>query len=301
MPVYGNRWHRCLPRDRGAAVRRLRDGPADPDRDGYRNRNVALRADLAAGDAWRSMRRRCNRAATTLDADPAWGPPDNSRVQQVVGGSIRYRPRDSLGLALSAGRNRDDSDNYLGDALRQPLHRHPRQRQPAGRHRPGRGPGAHRRLRLQRDRAEVEDPFSPFAAARGNARCSRSTRFAHRRRPRTGPATQPAPRRQRPARRQDHRRDRLGPRLRRRLAGHREPRHRVQGAELKRAPYPTTATRRCDRKPAQHRNRAAPPARRHRMAAAGLLRDADRRPDHLRHRDLRRQQHRAGRGSAGSS
>ena len=142
----------------------------DPDRDGYRNRNVALRADLAAGDAWQfDAQALRSRGHNFYDADPAWGLPDNSRVlQQVVGGSIRYRPRESLGLALSAGRNRDDSDNYLGDAY---ANRFTGTRDSAslqGDIGLAAGQVLTAGFDWQRDRAEVEDPFSPFAAARGN-------------------------------------------------------------------------------------------------------------------------------------
>lgn len=90
----------------------------DPDRDGYRTSHVALRADFAPDAAWqfdgRAMRAQGRNA---YDADPAWGLPDNSEVlQQVLGGSVRWRPVDALQLRLVAGRNTDASDNFLGQA-----------------------------------------------------------------------------------------------------------------------------------------------------------------------------------------
>ena len=91
------------------------DNP-DPDRDGYRNNNVSLRADFAASEAWQFEAQGLRaRGHNFFDADPAWGLPDNSKVlQQVVGGSVRYRPSQALGLRLTVGRNIDASDNHLG-------------------------------------------------------------------------------------------------------------------------------------------------------------------------------------------
>ncbi|RZA21824.1 MAG: TonB-dependent vitamin B12 receptor [Lysobacteraceae bacterium] len=91
------------------------DNP-DPDRDGYRNNNASLRADFAAGDAWQFDAQALRaRGHNFFDADPGWGLPDNSRVvQQVVGGGVRFRPNDVLSLRLSAGRNVDASDNFIG-------------------------------------------------------------------------------------------------------------------------------------------------------------------------------------------
>ena len=91
------------------------DNP-DPDRDGYRNNSVSLRADFAATEAWQFEAQGLRaRGHNVFDADPAWGLPDNSKVlQQVVGGSVRYRPSRALGLRLTVGRNTDASDNYLG-------------------------------------------------------------------------------------------------------------------------------------------------------------------------------------------
>ena len=90
----------------------------DPDRDGYRNSSASLRADFAPNEAWQFDAQALRaRGHNFFDADPAWMLPDNSRVlQQVVGGSARYRPSEAVTLRLSAGRNVDASDNYLGAA-----------------------------------------------------------------------------------------------------------------------------------------------------------------------------------------
>lgn len=87
----------------------------DPDRDGYRNNAVSLRGGLDAGEAWkfdaRAMRAEGH---NEYDGDPAWGLPDNSdTVQQVVGGRVRHAG-ERVDLQLSAGRNTDSSDNFMG-------------------------------------------------------------------------------------------------------------------------------------------------------------------------------------------
>jgi len=91
----------------------------DPDRDGYRNNNASLRADFAAGDAWQFDAQALRaRGHNFFDADPAWLLPDNSKVlQQVVGGNVRWRPGEAVGLRLGVGRNIDASDNYLGTSF----------------------------------------------------------------------------------------------------------------------------------------------------------------------------------------
>ena len=86
----------------------------DPDRDGYRNTAVSLRAGARLGNAWkidaRAMR---TEGSNDFDGDPAWGLPDHSdTVQQVVGGSLRYEGA-RLALKFNAGRNTDTSDNIL--------------------------------------------------------------------------------------------------------------------------------------------------------------------------------------------
>ena len=94
------------------------DNP-DPDRDGYRNNNLSLHADISASDALRfDLHGLRAQGRNEYDGDPAWGLPDNSRIlQQVLGGSVRYQASEALSLKFTLGRNRDDSDNYLASTF----------------------------------------------------------------------------------------------------------------------------------------------------------------------------------------
>jgi vitamin B12 transporter len=88
------------------------DNP-DPDRDGYENNAVSMRAGFKPIDALtieaQGLRAEGNNA---YDADPMWDLPDESdTVQQVVGGKVRYLPHDRVALQLTAGRNLDRSHN----------------------------------------------------------------------------------------------------------------------------------------------------------------------------------------------
>ena len=88
------------------------DNP-DPDRDGYENNAVSMRAGYRPTEALiieaQGLRAEGNNA---YDADPLWGLPDESdTVQQVVGGKVRYQAGERIALQLTAGRNLDRSDN----------------------------------------------------------------------------------------------------------------------------------------------------------------------------------------------
>ena len=88
------------------------DNP-DPDRDGYENNAVSMRAGFRPTDALtieaQGLRAEGN---NEYDADPAWGLPDQSdTVQQVVGGKVRYAPDERITFQLTGGRNLDRSDN----------------------------------------------------------------------------------------------------------------------------------------------------------------------------------------------
>ena len=87
----------------------------DPDRDGYRNNAVSLRAGLDFNDAWKAdVHAMRADGHSEYDGDPAWGLPDNSdTIQQVVGARLRHTGR-RVALQLTAGRNTDTSDNFMG-------------------------------------------------------------------------------------------------------------------------------------------------------------------------------------------
>ncbi|HVR80485.1 MAG TPA: TonB-dependent vitamin B12 receptor [Luteimonas sp.] len=83
-----------------------------PDRDGYRNRSLSLRGGVNATDAL-TFEGHALRAEGHNDYDGDFV--DNSDVvQQVVGGSARWRASDAFNLQLTLGRNVDASDNFLG-------------------------------------------------------------------------------------------------------------------------------------------------------------------------------------------
>ena len=145
------------------------DNP-DPDRDGYENNAISLRAgakpiDTLTIDA-QALRAVANNA---YDADPAWGLPDESdTVQQVVGGTLRYTPNARVAVQLTAGRNLDSSDNSLDGAFISFFESTRDSATLQG----DLGVATDQLLTLgydwQRDIGAVGDAFSGFAAERGN-------------------------------------------------------------------------------------------------------------------------------------
>ena len=136
------------------------------DRDGYRNNSATVRADFAPNEAWQ-FDARAFRAIGHNDYDGDYG--DNSDiVQQVVGGSVRWAPSASTQLKLTLGRNTDLSDNRSGSlfANRFDTTRDSASLQGDVTVAPGHLLTAG--FDWLRDRADVTDLYSPFAAARGN-------------------------------------------------------------------------------------------------------------------------------------
>ena len=136
------------------------------DRDGYRNNNATLRADFAPNEAWQ-FDARALRADGHNEYDGDYS--DNSDiVQQVVGGSVRWRASEAAQLRLSVGRNADTSDNYVGSTF---ANRFDTTRDSAslqGDFSVAAGQVLTAGFDWLRDRADVRDPWSPFTAARGN-------------------------------------------------------------------------------------------------------------------------------------
>ena len=136
------------------------------DRDGYRNDSATVRADFAPGEAWQ-LDARAFRAEGHNDYDGDYQ--DNSDiVQQVVGGSVRWSPSDAVAVKLTAGRNTDDSDNFSGSTF---ANRFTTTRDSAsvqGDFTIATGHVVTTGFDWLRDRANVVDPWSPFAASRGN-------------------------------------------------------------------------------------------------------------------------------------
>jgi vitamin B12 transporter len=136
------------------------------DRDGYRNNSATVRADFAPNESWQ-FDARAFRAEGHNEYDGDYQ--DNSDiVQQVVGGSVRWSPSDALALKLTAGRNTDDSENYSGSTF---ANRYTTTRDSAnlqGDFTIANGQVLTAGFDWLRDRADVIDPWSPFAKSRGN-------------------------------------------------------------------------------------------------------------------------------------
>ncbi|MDR0183869.1 TonB-dependent vitamin B12 receptor [Lysobacter arvi] len=86
---------------------------SQPDRDGYTRDSLSVRAGIDFNEQWslegHGLR---NEGDNEFDGDFT----DRAKtVQQVVGGKLRWHPNDRVDLHLTAGRNIDASDNYLGD------------------------------------------------------------------------------------------------------------------------------------------------------------------------------------------
>ncbi len=137
------------------------------DRDGYRNDNASLRADFAPNEAWQ-FEAQALRAAGHNDYDGDYA--DNSDiVQQVVGGSVRWKASEAAQLKLSVGRNTDTSDNHVGSSF---ANRFDTTRDSAslqGDFSVATGHALTAGFDWLRDRADVQDPWTPFPpVSRGN-------------------------------------------------------------------------------------------------------------------------------------
>lgn len=145
------------------------DAP-DPDLDGYEQNAVSLRAGLRPAGGWSADARVLrSEGRNEYDADPLWGLPDRSdTVQQVVGGRLRRDAGGALALQLTAGRNTDTSDNFIGALYND---RFATTRDSAGLQADWRiadGQLLTMGADWARDRADVAGPFATFEASRGN-------------------------------------------------------------------------------------------------------------------------------------
>lgn len=136
------------------------------DRDGYRNNSANLRADFTLNDAWKFDAQALRAVGhNAYDGDYS----DNADVvQQTVGGSVHWSPSKTVQLQLTVGRNTDDSDNFIGNTF---SNRFTTTRDTAnlqGDFTLAQGQVFTTGFDWLRDQAHVTDPFSPFAAKRGN-------------------------------------------------------------------------------------------------------------------------------------
>ncbi|WP_454828685.1 TonB-dependent vitamin B12 receptor [Pseudoxanthomonas wuyuanensis] len=85
----------------------------EPDRDGYRNLSLNVRGGLRFGSAWT-----LEGSFLNADGENEFDGSFTNRsetLQQVIGGKLRYAPSERLNVVLSVGRNKDHSDDYLGE------------------------------------------------------------------------------------------------------------------------------------------------------------------------------------------
>ncbi|MDR7133463.1 vitamin B12 transporter [Lysobacter niastensis] len=88
---------------------------SQPDHDGYEKDALSLRGGFNFNEQWslegHALR---NEGDNEFDGDFT----DRSEtVQQVIGGKLRWRPSERVDLHLTAGRNKDESDNFLDDVF----------------------------------------------------------------------------------------------------------------------------------------------------------------------------------------
>ncbi|MEW5757486.1 MAG: TonB-dependent vitamin B12 receptor [Pseudomonadota bacterium] len=83
---------------------------SDPDRDGYRNRSGSLRAGRQF-DSGIELDIHAMHAEGDNEFDGS-AVNESESVQQVSGGTLRFSPVDMWRIALTAGRSRDESDNF---------------------------------------------------------------------------------------------------------------------------------------------------------------------------------------------
>ncbi|HSM10389.1 MAG TPA: TonB-dependent vitamin B12 receptor [Lysobacter sp.] len=81
-----------------------------PDRDGYHNTALSARGGIDFNPAW-SLEAHALRAEGENDFDGDFVNRSET-LQQVAGGTLRWRPSDALELHLTGGRNKDASDNF---------------------------------------------------------------------------------------------------------------------------------------------------------------------------------------------
>ena len=82
-----------------------------PDRDGYENVALSVRGGIDFDPAW-SLQTHALRAEGENDFDGDFVNRSET-LQQVVGATLRWQASDAIALQLTAGRNRDASDNFL--------------------------------------------------------------------------------------------------------------------------------------------------------------------------------------------
>jgi vitamin B12 transporter len=90
-------------------------GVNEPDRDGYRNDSLNVRGGYHFGTAWK-LEGSFLQALGKNKYDGAFANFSKTR-QQAMGGKLSFTPSDRVAVMLSAGRSRDESNDYSGDVF----------------------------------------------------------------------------------------------------------------------------------------------------------------------------------------
>lgn len=88
----------------------------EPDRDGYRNTSINVRAGYALSDTL-SLEGHVLDASSFNEYDGSvFGGNEAENRQQIYGGKLAWKASDTFSLTAQVGRNRDEADNYFADA-----------------------------------------------------------------------------------------------------------------------------------------------------------------------------------------
>ena len=84
----------------------------EPDRDGYRNNSLNLRAGYALAETLSVEAHVLDAASRNQFDGSAYSGNEADNRQQVFGGKLRWNPSDAFGLSAQVGRNNDQADSY---------------------------------------------------------------------------------------------------------------------------------------------------------------------------------------------
>lgn len=88
----------------------------EPDRDGYRNTSIGVRAGLGLSDTLRVEGSLLDADSTNAYDGSAFVGNEAENLQRIAGGTLRWTPSDAFTLTVQAGRAEDQTDNFHADA-----------------------------------------------------------------------------------------------------------------------------------------------------------------------------------------